>query len=101
MSKVLAEYSIPLGGAEATIVFRGERLSPGDFEALADYITLFKKQFERRQNRDFPKAAIWNQQGVGQRPILIHGKGPSNESGETFCTSNGMVISASELRFET
>jgi hypothetical protein len=41
-------YSVPLGSTEATITFSGGELSAQDFDALADYIQLFKKQFERR-----------------------------------------------------
>ena len=46
--KVLAQYSIPLGGNDATITFTGETLAPDDFDALAEYVLLFKKQFERK-----------------------------------------------------
>jgi hypothetical protein len=45
---VLARYSIPLGANEATLVFTGESLSPADFDALIEYVELFKKQFQRR-----------------------------------------------------
>lgn len=46
--KVLAQYSIPLGSNEATLVFTGDQLTADDFEALKEYVDLFKKQFERR-----------------------------------------------------
>jgi hypothetical protein len=46
---VLAKYSIPLGANEATLVFTGGvELSPDDFDALAEYLALFKKQLERK-----------------------------------------------------
>lgn len=51
---VLARYSIPLGGNEATLVFTGQTLVPDDFDALAEYVLLFKKQFERRQKSTPP-----------------------------------------------
>ena len=51
---VLAQYSIPLGGNEATLVFTGKTLVPDDFDALAEYVLLFKKQFERRQKSTPP-----------------------------------------------
>jgi hypothetical protein len=47
--KVLATYSVPLGSNEATITFKGENLSPEDFEALGEFVAFAKKQFERRQ----------------------------------------------------
>jgi hypothetical protein len=47
-SPVLAQYSVPLGSNEATIVFTGESLVPEDFEALSEFVLLFKKQFERK-----------------------------------------------------
>lgn len=46
--KMLAQYSIPLGANEATITFIGEKLSAADFDALRDYVDIFKKQFERK-----------------------------------------------------
>ena len=46
--KVLAQYSIPIGANEATIIFKGDKLSVGDFDALSDYVSIFKKQFERK-----------------------------------------------------
>jgi len=45
---MLAQYSIPLGANEATITFTGEKLSVEDFDALCEYVDIFKKQFERR-----------------------------------------------------
>ncbi len=45
---VLAQYSIPLGGNEATLTFKGESLSTSDFDALIEYVELFKKHFERQ-----------------------------------------------------
>ncbi len=46
--KVLASYSVPLGSNEVQIVFTGEQLRPEDFDALADYVALFKKQYQRK-----------------------------------------------------
>jgi hypothetical protein len=54
---VLARYSIPLGENEVTIVFTGKSLSPEDFDALIEYVGLFKKQFERRQAKDIRQTA--------------------------------------------
>jgi hypothetical protein len=49
VGKVLAKYSIPLGANEATLVFTGsEALSTDHFEALKEYVDLFKKQWERK-----------------------------------------------------
>ena len=55
---VLAQYSIPIGASEATITFTGEKLSEEDFDALADYIAIFKKQFERKQKSEDGKQAL-------------------------------------------
>jgi hypothetical protein len=45
---VLATYSVPLGSNEVQIIFTGESLRPDDFDALADYVALFKKQYQRK-----------------------------------------------------
>jgi hypothetical protein len=47
--KMLAQYSIPLGANQATLVFTGIELTAEDFDALHDYVDLFKKQFMRAQ----------------------------------------------------
>lgn len=49
---VLATYKIPLGANEAELVFTGERLDPEDFDALIDYVEIFKKQFARKQKQE-------------------------------------------------
>jgi hypothetical protein len=46
---VLATYKIPLGANEAELVFTGESLEPEDFDALIDYVEIFKKQFQRKK----------------------------------------------------
>ncbi len=56
--KMLAQYSIPVGASEATITFTGEKLSVQDFDALADYIGIFKKQFERKAEMEKADAKI-------------------------------------------
>jgi hypothetical protein len=43
----LAKYSVPLGTNQATIIFSGSNLSADDFDALIEYVGLFKKQFLR------------------------------------------------------
>lgn len=48
VKKMLAKYSVPLGANEAEIVFTGAELHPEDFDALADYVAIFKKQHERK-----------------------------------------------------
>jgi len=45
---VLATYKIPLGANEAELVFTGEVLEPEDFDALIDYVEIFKRQFLRK-----------------------------------------------------
>ena len=51
-TSVLAQYSIPLGGNEATLTFKGESLSVADFDALIEYVQLFKKQFQRKPKKE-------------------------------------------------
>lgn len=45
---VLASYSVPLGECEVSIIFKGKKLSVEDFDALGEYVQLFKKQYERK-----------------------------------------------------
>ena len=47
-ANMLAQYAIPLGGNEATLTFTGQSLSTADFDALIEYVELFKKQFDRK-----------------------------------------------------
>ena len=49
-SNVLASFKIPLGLSEAELIFTGERLDPQDFDALQDYVALFKKQYLRKES---------------------------------------------------
>ena len=49
---VLAQYQVPLGSNHAQITFTGGELVPEDFDALADYVRLFKQQFERKLRSD-------------------------------------------------
>jgi hypothetical protein len=37
-----------LGANEATLTFTGRRLTPGDFDALSEFVMFAKKQFERK-----------------------------------------------------
>jgi len=47
--KMLAQYTIPLGANQATLVFTGQELTPDDFDALVDFVQFSKRQFERAQ----------------------------------------------------
>lgn len=49
--KLLAHYQIPIGSNHAQVTITGERLVEEDFDALADYVRLFKQQFERQSKR--------------------------------------------------
>lgn len=51
-NKVLAQYSIPLGSNEATLVFKGDKLSADDFDALGEFVEFAKKQFERKSKSE-------------------------------------------------
>ncbi len=55
---MLAQYSIPIGASEATITFTGEKLAVEDFDALADYVAIFKKQFERKQAAENKESSV-------------------------------------------
>ena len=48
-AKMLAQYQIPLGANHAQLTFTGDKLVPEDFDALADYVAIFKKQYIRAQ----------------------------------------------------
>ena len=45
---ILAQYQIPLGPNHAQLIFTGTDLTADDFDALTEYVALFKKQFLRR-----------------------------------------------------
>jgi hypothetical protein len=50
---VVARYTIPIGDNEATLIVHGHSMSLEDFDALIEYIDLFKRQFSRRnENQD-------------------------------------------------
>jgi len=53
--RILAVYKVPLGSNEAQITFTGERLEPDDFDALIEYVAIFKKQFVRQQRTQLPE----------------------------------------------
>lgn len=44
---VLAQYSIPLGSNQATLVFTGSQLTADDFDELIDFVAFSKRQFQR------------------------------------------------------
>lgn len=46
--KVLTTFRVPFALSEAEIIFTGERIDPEDFDALADYVAIFKKQYQRK-----------------------------------------------------
>lgn len=48
--KVLEQYQIPLGANHAQLIFTGDELVPDDFDALKEYVELFKKQFVRKHS---------------------------------------------------
>jgi hypothetical protein len=45
---MLATFKIPVGSAEAEIIFTGEKLEAADFDAVSEYMELFKKQYGRK-----------------------------------------------------
>lgn len=48
---MLAQYTIPLGANQATLVFTGQQLNVDDFDALIDFVQFSKRQFERAAKR--------------------------------------------------
>lgn len=48
--KMLATFKIPIGSAEAEIIFTGDKLEAADFDELSEYVKLFKKQYVRKQS---------------------------------------------------
>ena len=59
---VLATFKIPLGLNEAELTFTGERLEPEDFDALADYVSIFKKQYERKRRLSQSHSSALNEE---------------------------------------
>lgn len=51
---VLAQYTIPLGANQATLVFTGQQLTADDFDALSDFVEFSKKQFIRGSKKAAP-----------------------------------------------
>lgn len=107
--KMLAQYSIPIGANEATITFTGAELTVGDFDALADYVVIFKKQFERKQKSEsssstptkpaFPEppfVALWKGKNF-DKMVKIVGQ-PVWEKGEwIYQDDGGTLVPAKEL----
>lgn len=54
LQNVLAQYTIPLGANQATLVFTGDQLTPDDFDALKDFVEFSKKQFVRAAKTTSP-----------------------------------------------
>jgi hypothetical protein len=102
--KLLAQYSIPIGASEATLIFTGEKLTVEDFDALADYVSIFKKQFERKQkaertNPQWPEppfVALWKGSNFEKMVKIISVLG--EENGEiVYKDADGTSIPAQEL----
>jgi hypothetical protein len=81
---VLAQYQVPLGANEATLVFTGDALVPEDFDALLDYVALFKSQFVRRL-KSAPQSA----------PQIV-AVPPSKEVADAYFTQYGRPLTKSE-----
>jgi hypothetical protein len=107
--KVLATYSVPIGANEVKIVFTGDQLHSEDFDALSEYVGLFKRQFERKQksepsNQAPPKPAFPEPPFVAQRKsstgetmVKIIGQ-PWFENGKwNFQAEGGIVVPADEI----
>lgn len=101
--KVLAQYSIPLGENQATLVFTGGALTVEDFDALADFVEFAKKQFVRKMKGQlpsvYPKPAIW-QNADFDKPVMIVGELGERDGSTFFQSSDGSGIPSHELLFE-
>src|SRR6266567_1703467 len=84
--QVLAQYSVPLGSNEATLIITGQSLSTEHFDALGEYVELFKKQFQRRIGSTqtvppipaMPANAIWKTKDCDKPVKLIAFMGDRN-----------------------
>lgn len=109
-SSILAQYSIPLGANQATLVFTGGKLTLEDFDALIDFVTFTKRQFERASGatkrttqtsapRSFPIKATWNNKDHDVPVTLVAEMG--SRGGITYYQSeNGTGIPGNELTFD-
>ena len=64
---MLAQYRIPLGPNEATLVFTGNHLTLDDFDALIDFVEFSKRQFERALNKATPPTSADSDSGKLQQ----------------------------------
>ena len=100
--KMLAQYTIPLGENQATLVFTGTALTEEDFEALADFVEFAKKQFARKPKvklqSHYPRAAIWKN-ADHDAPVTIIGEMGERDGVKYYQTSQGTGIPGSELKF--
>jgi hypothetical protein len=55
---MLAQYTMPIGENEATVTITGEKLSVGDFDALTEYVEIWKRQFERKQKSELAQITL-------------------------------------------
>lgn len=114
--KMLAQYTIPLGSNQATLVFTGHQLTPDDFDALIDFVGFSKRQFERASKNaarvsppiassswgtalKFPANAVWKNKD-NDMPVTITGIAGERDGVVFYQSSTGTGIPASELEFE-
>ena len=76
--KMLAQYQIPLGANHAQLTFTGEKLLPEDFDALGEYVELFKKQYMRAQ------AGVVAAKAAFAAPILEESSPPPDVAGDYY-----------------
>jgi hypothetical protein len=101
-NKVLAQYTIPLGSNQATLVFTGNELSTGDFDELIEFVQFSKRQFERAQKSttkpQYPKQAVWKNK-ENDMPVTITGVMGEQNGVLYYQSSTGTGIPANELEF--
>jgi hypothetical protein len=106
-SKMLAQYSIPLGENQATLVFTGRELTVEDFEALADFVDFAKRQFARKAKTKTATSAIKRYPQVRHARLLddfgdvLNIVSEEVREGVTFYKSDeGDLIPETKLEFE-
>jgi len=112
-NRMLAQYTIPLGANQATLVFTGEELTVDDFDALIDFVGFSKKQFERAQKRGmqrtlevidagtekYPKKATWKNKDFDKDVVITGLMGISPNGVKFYVSEDGTGIPETELKF--
>jgi hypothetical protein len=52
MSNILAHWSVPIGANKVEITVAGDALCADDFDVLAEYLDIFKRQLQRSEQKN-------------------------------------------------